>query len=101
MTAKTIADIAVAAQKSGISTLLDLRIAAQLLNRGECTFISLSNTIGVSVEAIAHACARMNKTATNTVVCREAVGFSMVSLTPSAEDRFREVLISTAQLTAA
>jgi hypothetical protein len=97
MTTADIARIASAAQKAGISTLLELRIAGDLLHRGECTFISLSNAIGVSVEAIAHACARMNGGATKTVVCREAVGFSMASLTKDAERRFREIFPTPAQ----
>lgn len=97
MTASDIARLAQAAQKAGISTLLELRIAGDLLHRGECTFISLSNSIGVSVEAIAHACARMNGGATKTIVCREAVGFSMASLTQDAEKRFREILPTPSQ----
>lgn len=97
MTAADIAKLAQAAQKAGISTLLELRLAGELLNRGECTFISLSNSAGVSLEAIAHACARMNGSTTKTVVCREAVGFSMVKLTADAERRFREIIPTPAQ----
>lgn len=86
-----------AARTVGIGTLLELSICAEILHRGECSILSLSNTHGVSVEAVAHACARMEKHATRTVVCREAVGFSMARLTESAEKAFRQILRTPAQ----
>jgi len=93
MTAGNIADIANTARKAGITTLLELSIAAELLRRGECTLVSLTHTLGVPLEAIALASAQMQIAGVGKcVVCREAVGYSIARLSPAAEKAFGEIL---------
>lgn len=89
MNPSEIAALARAARKAGVTTMLQLEIAGHLLKRGECTLLSLSNSIGVSLEAISHAAAQLeiNK-GIKAITCREAVGFSMIDLTPTAAAAF-------------
>jgi hypothetical protein len=93
MTARHLADISRTARKAGLENLLQLAIVSALLDRGEATLLSLANTLGVKLEAVAHACAQMESNgAAKHVVCREAVGFTLARLTPKAEESFRQIL---------
>ena len=86
MTARHLADISRTARKAGLENLLQLSIVAALLDREE------ANTLGVKLEAVAHACAQMETNgAAKHVICREAVGFTLARLTPQAEDTFRQL----------
>jgi len=92
-TAKDIVGLARAARKAGISTMLQLQIAGELLSRGESTLISLSNAFSVSLEAIAHSCAGMvTAGGIKVVTCRDALGFSIAKLTPQASHVLAEFL---------
>jgi len=92
MTARHLADISRTARKAGLENLLQLAIVSALLDRGEATLLSLANTLGVKLEAVAHACAQMESNgAAKHVVCREAVGFTLARLTPKSEDAFRQL----------
>jgi hypothetical protein len=86
MTAKDIATLARAARKAGCKTLIQLQLAADLLTREEATLISLSHSIGVGIEAVAHATAGMETAGgIKVVTCREALGFTLARLSPSAQ----------------
>jgi DNA-binding MarR family transcriptional regulator len=93
MTINELTEISRTARKAGLENLLQLSIVAALLNRGEATLLSLANSLGVKLEAVAHACAMMETAgASKHIVCREAVGFTLARLTPKSEDAFRQLL---------
>lgn len=93
MTTADLAEISRTARKAGLENLLQLAIVAALLNRGESTLLSLANSLGVKLEAVAHACAQMETNgAAKHIVCREAVGFTLARLTPKSEESFRQIL---------
>lgn len=95
MTAKDIATLAMTAKQAGIVSLMQLQIAGELLTRGEATLISLANTLNTSLEAATYACAQMETSGgVKLVSCREAVGFSIVRLTPNAQDILKGFLIT-------
>lgn len=97
MNAQDIATLARAARKAGCTTMIELHIAGELLHRGEATLISLANSIGTSVDATSHACARMETHgAVKAVTCREAIGFTLARLTPPAVEAFKEFLAASA-----
>lgn len=99
MTTKEIADLASIAGKSGLSTILQLKIAAILLSRGESTLISLANELNLKLEPVAAAAASLQTHGgASAIVCREAVGFSLIKLTPSAESSFRQLITATPPL---
>lgn len=93
--AKEITELARAARKARIGTINQLHVAGELLTRGECTFISMSNSSGVNLEGIAFACAGM---VTNGVIkvtaCKEAIGYSIARLTPEAAAILKEFLLA-------
>jgi hypothetical protein len=93
MNVREISTLARTARKAGMTTLLQLEIAGHLKTRGECTLISLSNTMGISVEAIAHASAGMETAGgVKAIGCREAVGFTLIRLTPAAEKALEQIV---------
>jgi hypothetical protein len=93
MTCKDIATLARTARKAGLENLLQLSIAGELLRRGEATLVSIAISLDVSIEAVAHACAEMERNdAAKHIVCREALGYTIARLTPAAEERFKEFL---------
>ena len=95
-TAKEISDLTRAARKARIGTLLQLQIAAELLNRGECTFISMMHSFGVNLEAIAYSCAGL---VANDVIkvttCRDSQEYSIARLTPTSTEILKEFLSNT------
>ncbi len=98
MTITDLTDLTGTARKAGLENLLQLSIVAALLNRGEATLLSLANSLGVKLEAVAHACAKLETAgAAKHIVCREAVGFTLARLTPQAEETFRQLLTGPAQ----
>jgi hypothetical protein len=93
MSPKDIARLARLARKAGISTMLELHIAAELLSRGEATLSSLANGLDTNLEAVAHAVSRMvTQGGAKCVTCREAVGFSIARLSPAATSLFKEII---------
>ena len=93
MNASDIAALARAARKAGCGTLLQLQIAGELLTRGEATLISLANSTGTTLEAIAHSAAGMESAGgVKVVTCREAVGFTIARLTSPATEAFKAIL---------
>jgi hypothetical protein len=93
MTAQEIAAVARAARKAGCKTLIQLQIAAELLTRQEATLISLSHSIGVGMEAVAQAAAEMETAGgIKVVTCREALGFTLARLSPSADAILGEII---------
>lgn len=92
MTTNDIAATARAARKAGLTTVLQLSIAAELLRAGELTMIALANSIGTNLEAIAYAVAGMKThNAADAIISRHALGFSIVSLTPEARSEFTAI----------
>jgi len=93
MTALEIAGLARKARKAGCQTLIHLQIAAELLSRKEATLISLAHSIGVGMEAVAHAATEMETAGgIKVVTCREALGFTLARLSPSAEAILGEII---------
>lgn len=87
MNPKELAQLARAARRSGIITLLDLQIVAELYARGDATLQSFAHSFGISLETIAHACAGLETRKKISVrLCRENVGQCLVSLTPAGEE---------------
>lgn len=93
MTCQDIAALTRTARKAGLQNLLQLSIAGELLRRGEATLVSMAVGLNVTLEAIAHACAEMERNhAAKHIICREALGYTIARLTPTAEALFREFL---------
>jgi hypothetical protein len=93
MNAAEIATLARVARKAGINTMLELAIAGELLQRGEATLVSLSNSLNLPLEPIAHAVATMQASGSSrAVVCRQVMGFTIARLSPHAEKQFREFI---------
>jgi hypothetical protein len=79
------------ARKAGITNLLQMQIACELLEREESTFLALSHSLPAKLEAVAYAVALLNGANVTTArVCREEVGFSIVRLTPNARKQLRQ-----------
>jgi len=93
MTCQHIAALARAARQAGLENILQLSIAGELLRRGEATLVSIAISLDTTIEAVAHACAEMERNhAAKNIVCRQALGYTIARLTPAAEMRFREFL---------
>lgn len=95
MTASDLTSLARTARKAGLENLLQVSIVAILLERGEATLLSLANSLGVKLEAVAYACSKLETAgAAKHIICREALGFTITRLTDSAEKLFRDYLAS-------
>lgn len=95
MTAADLTSLARTARKAGLENLLQVSIVAILLERGEATLLSLANSLGVKLEAVAYACSKLETAgAAKHLICRDAVGFTITRLTDSSEKLFRDYLAS-------
>jgi hypothetical protein len=93
MTAQEIAAAAAACREAGCTTVLQAQIAAELLIKPEITLKALANKLSTPLELIAHAAATMETAGgTQCTVTRQALGYSILRLSPTAQKTFMKLI---------